>query len=83
MRNRPQAVYSQKECIVVFDGPMDGVAGQSIRAGERGDSAIVNSIKTTLGCGPQRPIPIELKTLGQRPRQPFARWYTIREADHP
>src|SRR5215470_1077399 len=48
--------------VIVFDGPVDGVAWQTIPARERYNVAVFNPAKTALlCCGPQCAIRVELK----------------------
>ena len=47
--------------IVVLHRPVNRVARQAIPACERSDATIFKPANASLGCGPQRPIPIELK----------------------
>ena len=63
MRTRPQRIQPQRTFVVIYR-PIRSVAGQTIPARERRDVAIFDPAQAAiLGCGPQRPIPIELKML--------------------
>ena len=66
--------------IVVLYRPVNRVAGQTIPACERSDAAVFKPAKAALlGCGPQRPIPIELKTGDMALAQPISG--CVRRAD--
>src|SRR5271166_2377300 len=52
--------------IVVLYRPVNRVARQAIPACKRSDATIFKPASASLGCGPQRPIPIELK-IGDMP----------------
>src|SRR5208337_3582497 len=61
---------------IVFDNPVDGIAGQSVRRGEGRDSSVRYPIKTIFGCSPKRTVAIRPKL--QHPRRAcmvFAQWH--------
>ena len=62
MRTKPQAMYSQNGMVVVFHHPVNRIAGQSVPAGKRGDTAVFHPAQPAFGRGPERTVPIELKT---------------------
>ena len=56
------AVRVQPEgMIVVLYRPVNRVARQAVPACERNDATIFKPANASLGCGPQRAVPIELK----------------------
>ena len=70
--------------FVVIDRPIRSVAGQTIPARERRDVAIFNPAQAAiLGCGPQRPIAIELKMLDRAVDPTHQRLCTMRGAGDP
>ena len=40
IRTRPQAMYSPERMEIVFHHPLNGIAGQSILAGKRGNTTV-------------------------------------------
>ena len=70
--------------VVVLYRPVNRVAGQTVPARERSDAAVLNPAQAALlGCGPQRPIPVELKAGDMALTQAHQRLCTTRGPDHP
>ena len=56
---------------LVFDDPIDGIAGQPVLAGNRRRMTVLQPAQTGLRRDPERTVPIELKTVDATRPQPI------------
>jgi hypothetical protein len=57
--------------VVIFDAPIDGIAGEAIPAGQRGDVPNFDAAQSALRGSPERPARIDAEVMHGASAQPF------------